>query len=329
MKQTLERLLAHETLSKEDASAALRSIASGEVPAAQIASFLTIFRMREVTAPELGGFRAAMLDLAVPLHTTHDVVDLCGTGGDGKNTFNISTTASFIVAACGTKVAKHGNYGISSVCGSSNVLEFLGVPFARDATHANLQLDRAGITFLHAPMWHPAMKAVAPVRRELGFKTIFNVLGPLVNPARPKFQLVGTHSRKLQKLYAEILIGEGIRFTAIHSADGYDEISLTGEVYLSDDRGERTITAQGFGASTIAPSSLECGDSIPQYAAVMTSILEGKGTAAQSSVVAANAAAALALSRPGASLPTLYSEALDAINTGAGAAVLAKLKEIP
>ncbi|MEO0334488.1 MAG: anthranilate phosphoribosyltransferase, partial [Bacteroidota bacterium] len=203
MKNILNTLVEYKSLDKQAAKEILVRLAQGEFNQSQMAAFLTVFLMRSITVEELEGFQEAMLELCVPLNIAeYDAIDLCGTGGDGKNTFNISTTASFVVAGAGQNVAKHGNNGVSSVCGSSNLLAHFGYEFTNDANKLKQSLDQAGICFLHAPLFHPAMKNVAPVRRELGMKTFFNMLGPMVNPSFPKKQLVGVFNLELARLYA-------------------------------------------------------------------------------------------------------------------------------
>ena len=221
-------------------------------------------------------------------------IDLCGTGGDGKDTFNISTLASFVTAGAGVKVAKHGNYGVSSGCGSSNVLEHLGVKFSNDADFLKRCIDQAGICNLHAPLFHPAMKNVAPIRRELGIKTFFNMLGPLVNPAFPKHQLTGVFNLELARLYGYLFEKTDQNFTILYALDGYDEISLTGPAKAIRNQGEQLITAQDFGVAPLSEKQISGGDSIPSSAAIFTAILDGKGSEAQNNVVCANAAMALA-----------------------------------
>src|SRR5690554_6593342 len=244
MKKILSHLFEHKSFTRKEAHEILTNIATGKYNSSQIASFMTAYSMRAIREEELEGFRDSMFDLSVIRdYRDYELIDLCGTGGDGKNTFNISTLASFIVAGAGVKVAKHGNYGVSSGCGSSNVLESLGYKFTNDADLLRRQLDKAGICFLHAPLFHPAMKAVGPIRKELGIKTFFNMLGPLVNPARPNSQMVGVYSLELARIYQYLLQQENISFTVVHSVDGYDEISLTGPFKIITQDGERLMEA--------------------------------------------------------------------------------------
>jgi anthranilate phosphoribosyltransferase len=229
MKQILNQLIEHRTLSKETARQVLLNLTSGKFNLSQMTAFMTVYMMRPVTIDELQGFRDAMLELCVPMQFDKPVIDLCGTGGDGKNTFNISTLSSFVVAAAGQPVAKHGNYGVSSACGSSNVLEYLGYQFTNNADDLKRSLDKANICFMHAPLFHPAMKNVAPIRRELGVKTFFNMLGPMVNPAFPPRQLVGVFSLELARQFAYLYQQAEKEYVILHALDGYDEVSLTGQ----------------------------------------------------------------------------------------------------
>jgi anthranilate phosphoribosyltransferase len=250
MKEILEHLYQHKTLSKAEAKTILIDIAAGKYNHYQIASFLTAFIMRNITLDELKGFREALLELCHRVNLSeYKVMDVCGTGGDGKNTFNISTLASFVVAGAGIPVAKHGNYGVSSISGSSNVLETLGVKFKTDEQQLKQQLNEANICFLHAPLFHPAMKFVAPVRKELGVKTFFNMLGPLVNPAQPKVQLVGVFSLELARMYQYLFQEEQMQYTIIHTLDGFDEVSLTGDCKLYSNQSEKIISANYFGCN--------------------------------------------------------------------------------
>ena len=233
MKTLLHYLFTGKSLTEEEAYIALKDIASGNQNDAQIAAFLTVYNMRMVTVHELTGFRKAMLEWAIPVKFKQkNTLDIVGTGGDGKDTFNISTLACFVCAGAGLKVTKHGNYSVSSVSGSSNVLEFLGIQFAAKQDKLNEQLDKANITFLHAPLFHPAMKNVANVRKQLQVKTIFNILGPIVNPCQPKSMIIGVHNEAIGKLYKDVLKHSDINFNIVHALDVYDEISLTGDTRI-------------------------------------------------------------------------------------------------
>jgi anthranilate phosphoribosyltransferase len=299
MKEILDNLFQYKKLSREDAHRMLISLAQGEYNPPQVAAFLSTYRMRSVSLEELMGFRDAMLELCVPLNLNGaETIDLCGTGGDGKNTFNISTLASFVVAGAGKLVVKHGNYGVSSVCGSSNILEYFGYRFKNDAGALKRELDKAGICFLHAPLFHPAMKNVAPVRRDMGVKTFFNILGPMVNPSQPPAQLTGVYSNDLARTYHYLYQKLGKKYAILHSLDGYDEVSLTSPVKVYTARGERMITPEDFGYEKLNPDQIAGGSDVKSSAALFMNILKGKGTAAQNAVVTANAALAIQTVEP-------------------------------
>ncbi len=295
MKDTLNRLINHEVLSKEDAKQILVNIAKGDYNTSQIAAFLTVYMMRSVTIEELEGFRDALLDLCLAVDlAAYNPIDLCGTGGDGKDTFNISTLSSFVTAGAGIKVTKHGNYGVSSKCGSSNVMEFLGVKFSSDAGFLEKTIDEAGICVLHAPLFHPAMKNVAPIRRELGVKTFFNMLGPMVNPAFPKNQMVGVFNLELARMYGYLYQNTDKNFTVLHALDGYDEISLTGNTKTISNYTESMLKPSDFGVKPVTMKQIVGGDNVEDSAKIFVDILQGKGTEAQNNVVCANAGIAIA-----------------------------------
>ncbi len=310
MKKILNHLYENRTFSKEEAYEILTNITAEKYNTAQIASFLTAYNMRSIRDVELEGFRDAMYDLCLKVDFSgYDLIDLCGTGGDGKNTFNISTLASFIVAGAGYKVAKHGNYGVSSNCGSSNVMEYLGYKFSNQPKELFRGLDHANITFLHAPLFHPAMKTVAPIRRDLGSKTFFNMLGPLVNPANPKYQSVGVFSLELARLYGYIYQKTDKHFSILHALDGYDEISLTGDFKLINNLGEYIITLKDLGMDTVHAEQISGGDTIEKAATIFRSILNGTGTNQQNQVVLANAALAIQTFDMTKSFEDCYDEA--------------------
>jgi anthranilate phosphoribosyltransferase len=295
MEQLLNKLVNHESLSKEQARGVLVSISEGKYNVSQIASFLTVYRMRPLTLEELEGFRDALLDLCLVVDIAHyNTIDLCGTGGDGKNTFNISTLASFVTAGADVLVSKHGNYGVSSISGSSNVMEYLGVKFSTDPDFLKRCLDQARICLLHAPLFHPAMKNVAPIRKELGVKTFFNMLGPMVNPAVPKNQLVGVFDLELARMYGYIYQKGGKNYTILHAMDGYDEVSLTGSVKVISNSSETVLQPEDFGLQKTKQSDIYGGESIKKAAEIFMNILNGFGTVAQNNVVCANAGLAIA-----------------------------------
>jgi len=294
MKQILNRLINQENISSEEAKQVLVNISKGDYNQSQIASFLTVFMMRSITIEELFGFRDALLELCIPVDLKgYEAIDLCGTGGDGKDTFNISTLASFVTAGAGVNVAKHGNYGVSSACGSSNVMEHLGIKFTSDKDFLKHSLDEAGICVLHAPLFHPAMKNVAPIRRELGVKTFFNMLGPMVNPSFPKHQLVGVFNLELLRMYGYLYQNTDKNYTILHALDGYDEISLTGPTKVIRNDSEYIINPEDFGLENLNQSEIHGGNSVTTSAKIFTHILKGQGTDSQNNVVCANAAMAI------------------------------------
>lgn len=314
MKTILSKLIEQQYLTKAEASEVLVQIANNSYNASQMAAFLTVFMMRPISVEELAGFQEALLDLAVKVDLSEfNTIDLCGTGGDGKNTFNISTLTSFIVAGTGNKVAKHGNYGVSSVSGSSNMLEFLGYKFTNDETVLKRQMERANICFLHAPLFHPAMKAVGPVRKELGVKTFFNMLGPLVNPSRPQNQMVGVFNLEVARIYNYLLQKTNTNYGIVYSLDGYDEIALTSGFKLFTKENEQLITPEELGLKRLNQSDIFGGNTVKEAAEIFSSILNGAGTDAQNNTVLANAAFALKIIDNKKSFETAFEEAKDSL----------------
>ncbi|RQO74933.1 MULTISPECIES: anthranilate phosphoribosyltransferase [unclassified Pedobacter] len=294
MKKILNHLFENKTFSRAEAQRILTSIALGEFNTSQIAAFITVYGMRNITVEELQGFRDAMLDLCVKLDfSNHELIDLCGTGGDGKDTFNISTLASFVVAGSGHKVAKHGNYGVSSGCGSSNVMEYLGYQFTSDQDVLKRSLDKSGICFIHAPLFNPAMKTVAPIRKELGVKTFFNMLGPMCNPAQPKNQLVGVFSLELARLYAYLYQDTDKNYTILHAVDGFDEVSLTCDFKTFSKNGEALRKVSDLGFEEIDEQLIKGGDTVASSAEIFMKVLNGEGENEQNNVVLCNAALAI------------------------------------
>ena len=288
MKEILNRLINHDQLTKEEARSILVHISEGKYDAHQIASFLTVYMMRSITLAELEGFRDALLDLCIPVDlSAYNAIDLCGTGGDGKNTFNISTLSSFVTAGADVAVTKHGNYGVSSVSGSSNVMEHLGIRFSNDPDLLKRSMDEIGMCVLHAPLFHPAMKQVAPIRRALGVKTFFNMLGPMVNPAFPKNQLVGVFSLELARIYGYLYQKGDKNFTIIHALDGYDEIALTGPTKAITNTSETMLQPQDFGVTALEPVAIYGGDSVAASAKIFMDVISGRGSQAQNHVVCA------------------------------------------
>jgi anthranilate phosphoribosyltransferase len=317
MKAILNHLFENKTFTREQSRDILTRIAQGEFNNSQMAAFMTAYCMRSITVDELEGFRDAMLDLCLQTELgTHDLIDLCGTGGDGKDTFNISTLASFVVAGAGYKVAKHGNYGVSSGCGSSNVMEFLGYQFTNDTSHLKRSVDEANICFLHAPLFHPAMKTVAPIRRELGVKTFFNMLGPMVNPAKPKNQMAGVFSLELARVYAYLYQKSDVKYTILHALDGYDEVSLTGDFKTFSAEGEKINTIESLGFERLSPEAIAGGSTIKDSADIFVSVLANKATPAQTNVVLCNAALAIRTMKPESAFGDCFYEAEEALASG-------------
>ena len=328
MKETLNKLINHDILTKEDAKQILVNIAKGDYNTSQIAAFLTVYMMRSITLEELEGFRDALLELCLAVDlSAYNAIDLCGTGGDGKDTFNISTLASFVTAGAGIKVTKHGNYGVSSKCGSSNVMEFLGIKFSNEADFLEKSIDEAGICVLHAPLFHPAMKNVGPIRKALGVKTFFNMLGPMVNPAFPKNQMVGVFNLELARMYGYLYQNTDKNFTILHALDGYDEISLTGNTKIISNKSEGMIKPSDFGLVAIKQSDIVGGESIESSAQIFMNVLQGKGTEAQNNVVCANAGVAIATVE-NSSVKDGFEKAKESLLSGKGLAALRKLQEI-
>ena len=325
MKEILNELINHQALSKEDAKRVLVDIASAKYNPSQVAAFMTVYMMRSITVDELQGFRDAMLELCVPARFDQPVMDLCGTGGDGKNTFNISTLTSFVVAAAGQPVAKHGNYGVSSVSGSSNILEHFGYQFTNDIDVLRRSLDEANICFMHAPLFHPAMKNVAPIRKELGVKTFFNMLGPMVNPAFPPRQMVGVFSLELARQYGYLYQQTNKQFMVLHSLDGYDEVSLTGAVKSYSNEGEQVFEPAALGVERCTPDQVRGGKTVEESAAIFLSVLQGQGTEAQNNVVAANAGLALHCADRKLPLMDAVARAREVLLQGAAFATFKKL----
>lgn len=316
MKRILNELIDHRSLTKETARQVLMDLTSGKYNHSQTTAFMTVYMMRGITVEELQGFRDAMLELCLPAKFDLPVMDVCGTGGDAKNTFNISTLSAFVVAAAGQPVAKHGNYGVSSACGSSNLLEYFGYKFTNDIDELKRSLDRANICFMHAPLFHPAMKNVAPIRKELGVKTFFNMLGPMVNPAFPKRQLVGVFSLELARQYGYLYQNTDKDFVILHSIDGYDEVSLTCPVKYFSNSGERLATPADLGLPQLTLEDLKGGDTVEESAKVFMNVLEGKGTAAQNAAVIANAGMALYAGHQKEGLPAAFAKAKESLESG-------------
>ncbi|MGB1283805.1 MAG: anthranilate phosphoribosyltransferase [Polaribacter sp.] len=326
MKAILDKLYHHEKLSKSEAKEILINIANQQYNDAHLASFMTVFMMRPITVDELSGFRDALKELAIQVDfSEYNTIDIVGTGGDGKNTFNISTLTSFVVAGTGQKVAKHGNYSVSSQSGSSDMLERFGYEFTNDENTLKEHLEKANICFLHAPKFHPAMKAVGPTRKALALKTFFNMLGPLVNPSSPQNQLLGTFNLEIARLYHYILQEEEPNYGIVHALDGYDEISLTSGFKFFTKNGEQIINPEDIGQKRIEQSAIFGGNSVMDAAKIFKTILEGNGTEAQNNVVITNAAFALTIVDKTKRFQDAFEEAKNSLMGGKAKECLAKL----
>jgi len=334
MKKILQYLFEHKTLSRDTAKEVLTQIAQGVYNEHEVTSFVTVFLMRSITIDELMGFRDALLSLAVPLNLGIDnAMDIVGTGGDGKDTFNISTLACFIVAGAGQPVVKHGNYGASSVSGSSNVMEQLGYVFKNDEAALSKEVKEAGICFLHAPLFHPALKTVGPIRRNMGLRTFFNMLGPIVNPAKPAYQLIGVYNLEnpakpayqligvynleMARIYNYAMQSLGKEFTLIHSLDGYDEISLTSDTKIISNKGEFIMTPYQLGKRKVFAEELYGGNTVEAAATLFKKIIQGNGSWSQNAVVLANAAMALQLTGQYENYEAAFQAAVKSLESGA------------
>jgi anthranilate phosphoribosyltransferase len=318
MKQILNRLFDHQSLSRNEATEVMTNMAAGLYNEAQIAAFISVYLMRSIELEEIIGFRDALLSMALKVDLSDFVtLDIVGTGGDGKNTFNISTAASFVVAGAGYKVAKHGNYGATSVSGSSNVLEYFGAKFTSNESVLRTSLEKSGLAYLHAPIFNPAMKHVAPVRKNLGVRTFFNVLGPLINPAQPDYQCLGVYNLKMMRLYNYIYQNLGVQYTIVHSLDGYDEISLTDTTKIMNNAGEFVFTPEEMGFNRIEQKDLWGGETIQDAAGVFLNVLENKATSAQMDAVVINAVLAIQTRCPQKSIDECKTEAIESLASGA------------
>ena len=325
MKKILNNLFEYKSLTAEQASEVMTNIGKGIYTDAEIASFITVFLMRTITIAELQGFRDALMEMALPVKFDVEIIDIVGTGGDGKNTFNISTLASFVVAGTGNKVAKHGNYASTSVTGSSNVMEQLGYRFKKENDLLSKELDDANITFLHAPVFHPALKAVSHIRKQMGVRTLFNMMGPLVNPANPQFRVLGVYNAELARMYNYLLQKSNSKFSIVNSLDGYDEISLTADTKVIDEKGEKIYTPYYLGKRIVSPQDISGGNSPEDAAAIFTSVLKGEGTWAQNAVVLANAAIALHTMQKYTDYETCMNMAVESLESGKAYSSLKKI----
>jgi len=316
MKKILQFLFEHKTLERSQAKEVLLNISKGIYNEHEITAFMTVFLMRSISIEELQGFRDALLELCVPLSfDDQKLIDIVGTGGDGKNTFNISTLSCFIVAGAGHKVAKHGNYGATSISGASNVMEQLGYTLKNNVDQLKKELDEANFCFMHAPLFHPALKTVGPIRKNLGVRTFFNMLGPMVNPAKPDYQLIGVYNLEMARIYNYLLQQTGQRFTILHSLDGYDEISLTGDTKVITNEGERIYTPEQLGKRMVMAEDIYGGQTVEEASMVFMKILQGNGSWAQNAVVLANAAMALYNTREYNTYEDAFQEAVNSLES--------------
>lgn len=326
MKKILQYLFEYKTLDRARAREVLMNVGRGVYNDHEVVAFMTVYLMRSITIDELQGFREALLELCVPVDLTGtELIDIVGTGGDGKNTFNISTLSCFIVAGTGRKVAKHGNYGATSVSGASNVMEQLGYKLSNNVDKLKKELDEANFCFLHAPLFHPALKNVAPMRKNLGIRTFFNMLGPMVNPVHPSYQLVGVYNLEMARIYNYLLQQTGQRFTIIHSLDGYDEISLTGDTKVITNEGDKIMTPEQLGKRMVQPSDIFGGNTPEEAAAIFMTVLKGKGSWAQNAVVLANAAMGLFNTGEYKNYEDAFQDSVDSLESGKAYTAFSKL----
>ncbi len=326
MKKILQYLFEHKSLSRKEAYEVLLNISKSMYNETEVAAFVTVYLMRSITIEELQGFRDALLELCVKVDLNgHKTLDIVGTGGDGKNTFNISTLACFIAAGTGQKVAKHGNYGASSISGASNVMEQLGYKFKNDSDQLKKEIEEAHICFMHAPLFHPALKTVAPIRKNFGLRTFFNMLGPLVNPAFPEYQLIGVYNLEMARIYNYLLQQAGKSFTIIHGLDGYDEISLTNDIKVITNKGEQIKTPLELGKRFVEAENIHGGATTEEAAKLFLTIIKGEGTWAQTAVVLANAAMALQCTGNYKTYDDAYAAAVESFESGNAYNCLQKL----
>ncbi len=329
MKQILNSLFEYNTLSRDEAQELFRNIVLGKYNEVQIASLMTVYKMREITIEELDGFKDALLEFSTPLEfNDNNYIDIVGTGGDGKDTFNISTCAAVVVAAAGYKVVKHGNYGATSVSGASNVMEHHGVRFTNDKAVLQRSLDECNLAYLHAPVFNKAMKEVASVRKDLGIRSFFNMLGPLINPSRPKYQMLGTYNLAMQRLYNYILQRNNVESVVVHSLDGYDEISLTSDFKLVANDKTYIYNPEELGYYKIAQKELFGGETVEDAAQIFDNVLNGTATRAQEDCVVVNAAFAINLMDSSKDIAQAIQYARETIKSGAAKETFEKFLEI-
>ncbi len=316
MKKYLDRLVSGATLTREETCDIMLNITREAYPSEQIASLLMALQVRGVTVDELLGLRDGLMQTRKAIDLGEGTIDIVGTGGDGKNTFNISTCSAFVVAGAGYRVTKHGNAASTSVSGASNVLEAHGVKFTDDADLLRRSLDEAGICYLHAPLFATGMKYVGPTRRAMGIPTCFNLLGPLVNPATPTYSLHGTATQAQLRLYANIHKAMGDEWGVVTSFDGYDEISLTGGFKYVTARREQVFTPEQLGLKAVRPQDIYGGETRAEAVKIFDSVLRGTSTDAQRDVVIANAACAIGVVRPEMSIEESIDQARESLASG-------------
>lgn len=325
MKHILHKLFDHQYLGRDEARNILQNIAEGKFNDSQIASLITVFLMRSISVEELTGFRDALLEMRVPVDLSEfKAIDIVGTGGDGKNTFNISTASCFTVAGAGYNVVKHGNYGATSVSGASNLIESQGVTFTSDVAKLRQSIESCGMAYLHAPLFNPALKAVAPVRKSLGVRSFFNMLGPLVNPVIPTYQLLGVFNLPLSRLYSYTYQENKTQFAVVHSLDGYDEISLTADFKVTTPNKEKIYTPESLGFKRCTEAELSGGETVAEAVAIFNSVLNNTATEAQKNCVIANAGFAIQVICPEKSIEDCIAEARESLESGKALSVLNK-----
>jgi anthranilate phosphoribosyltransferase len=329
MKKILNILFEHRSLTRDEAKEVLLEIGKGVFNEHELSAFMTVYLMRSITMPELLGFRDALLEMCIPIDLEdRKAIDIVGTGGDGKNTFNISTLSCFIVAGAGQMVAKHGSYGASSVSGASNLMDHIGYKFKNDQDVLRNELDQTNMCFLHAPIFHPALKVVAPIRKNLKVRTFFNMLGPMVNPANPEFNMVGVYNLEMARIYSYLLQIQQKNFMIINSLDGYDEVSLTSDTKIITPTGERIMTPIQLANCLVNPADIFGGDSVEEAATIFLNILNNKGTTEQDSVVISNAALALQLTGKYTDYNDAFAASKESLKSGKAINVLNKLISI-
>lgn len=330
MKQILYRLFEHQYLSKDEAREIMTNMAEGKYTESQIAAFIAVYLMRSVSVDEILGFREALLEMRIRVDELREYnpIDIVGTGGDNKNTFNISTCACFVVAGAGYKVLKHGNYGATSVSGASNVMEEHGVKFSNDVNLHKRSLEESNIAYLHAPFFNLALKTVAPVRKSLGVRSFFNILGPVVNPLIPKRQVLGVYDLKMARLYQYIYQQTDSDFSVVHSLDGYDEISLTAPFKVINKFGENIYTPEALGFRKNTEKELDGGATPQEAARIFDNVLDNKATDAQKNCVTINAAFAIQTIDPLLSIEECIAQAKESIEAGKAKGILKKFLDI-